>query len=132
MLIKIPDADDAFVEKLKRQTGSSTGSKAYAKAAAEYDFLVKTVEWQKREIARLEELVAVRDQTLKGARSAAILLLEATGQGDLLNDSVPESSPARRRPAPAADDFGTETKLTPQVGETMDHFLARLNRQGRS
>ncbi|AOE85614.1 hypothetical protein [Pseudomonas sp. TCU-HL1] len=55
--------DDAFVEKLKRQTGSSTGSRHTPKAAAEYDFLVKTVEWQKREIARLEELVAVRDQT---------------------------------------------------------------------
>lgn len=84
MLIKITDADDRFVEKLKTATRTSTGSKAYAKAAADYDYLVKTVDWQKGEIARLEELIRVRDQVIEGARSAAALLLEKTGQADLL------------------------------------------------
>lgn len=86
MLIKIPNADDKFVESLKRATGVATGSKAYEKAAADYDYLVKTVAWQKGEIARLEGVIRQRDQVIEGARSAAALLLEKTGQGDLLND----------------------------------------------
>ncbi|MDU9400773.1 hypothetical protein [Pseudomonas sp. zfem003] len=122
MLIKIPDADDAFVEKLKRHTGQSTGSKAYAKAAAEYNFLMKTVEWQKGEIARLEQLLAVRDQTIQGAREAAIRLLEATGQGDLFDGSVPKRSAGGRLQDPEADDSGTN----PAAGETPDAFLSRI------
>lgn len=122
MLIKIPDADDAFVEKLKRHTGQSTGSKAYAKAASEYNFLMKTVEWQKGEIARLEQLLAVRDQTIQGAREAAIRLLEATGQGDLFDGSVPKRSAGGRLQDPAADDSGTN----PAAGETPDAFLSRI------
>lgn len=124
MLIKIPDADDAFVEKLKRYTGTSTGSKAYAKAAAEYNFLMKTVEWQKGEIARLEQLLAVRDQTIQGAREAAIRLLEATGQGDLFDGSVPKRSAGGHLQDPAADGSGTN----PLPGESSRDFLARIKR----
>ncbi|MFS2127441.1 hypothetical protein [Pseudomonas sp. Pseusp97] len=88
MLIKIPSADDKFVESLKRATGCATGSKAYEKAAAEFDYLTKTVAWQKGEIARLEGVIASRDRVIENARSAAAVLLERVGQGDLL-DAVP-------------------------------------------
>ncbi|MFZ5961273.1 hypothetical protein ACOXVJ_27570 [Pseudomonas knackmussii] len=131
MLIKIPNADDKFVDSLKRATGCATGSKAYEKAAAEYAFQVKTIDWQEREIARLQEQIAVRDQLIRGAREAAVCLLEACGQGDLFSDSVPESSTTRRRPVPAGGELGTNFQASPQVGESMDHFLARLGRQGR-
>lgn len=95
MLIKITDADERFVEKLKTATGTATGSKAYVKAAADYDYLVKTVAWQKGEIARLEDMIRRRDQTIEGARSAAALLLEKTSQGDLLEP--------QKRPLSGAD-----------------------------
>lgn len=131
MLIKIPNADDKFVEGLKRATGVATGSKAYEKAAAEYAFQVKTIAWQEREIARLQEEIVVRDQLIRGAREAAVKLLEACGQGDLFNDPVPVDPPARRRPAASCTESGTDFVASPQVDESMDHFLARINRQGR-
>lgn len=83
-LLTIRDLPDDFVEKVKRATHCRVGSKAFIEAG--HGFIV-----QKDKIARLErELAAAREQikvyqqTIEGARSAAALLLERVGQGDLL------------------------------------------------
>ena len=85
MLVKILDADDDFVESLKRETGATTASKAYVKAAESYypdQQLISLLRHQaKIDCGRIERLQSV----IEGARSAAAHLLEKTGQPDLLD-----------------------------------------------
>lgn len=125
MLIKF-DAEEALVDQLKIQYGQKVASKAFAMAAADAPKLSSLVRCLKRDVEDRDRQIAVLQQTIERARSAAALLLESCGQGDLLDDSVPKSTVSPRRPAPAAASTGTETG--PIAGESMDHFLARINR----
>ena len=84
MLIKLADFDDALAEKLKAQTQQTTGSKAVLKAAEDYLPLLWKLSEQEKEIADLRRKLAAAAQVIEGARSAAALLLERTGQGELL------------------------------------------------
>ncbi|MFG5861326.1 hypothetical protein [Metapseudomonas sp. CR1201] len=131
MLIKF-DVDDALADRMKAQYGQKVASKAFHQAAIDSLDLAAQVRGLRRDVQDRDQEIAVLRQTLERARSAAALLLEACGQGDLLNDSVPVSPSSRRRPTPAEEQIGTETGVSPQAGESMDHFLARLSRQGRS
>lgn len=85
MLVKIPDADDAAVDALKAATGKNTGSKAYAYAALMYSRHVMTIALLQAEKSQLEQQLAVAEQVIQRARSAAASLLEHTSQGDLLD-----------------------------------------------
>jgi len=83
MLVKILDADPEFVDALKRHTRETTGSKAYAKAAFEYQ--LQRVKISDLERA-LDELARKYDRActvIENARSAAAVLLEKTAQTDL-------------------------------------------------
>lgn len=123
-LIKF-DAPEALVDSLKIQYGQNVGSKAFMAAGEDAPKLAAEVRCLKRDVQDRDREIAVLRQTLERARSAAAMLLEACGQGDLLNDPVPNTSASRSRPAPAGDQIGTNS---PAAGESMDHFLARLNR----
>jgi len=86
MLVKILDADDDLVDRLKFVTGCATASKAFVFAATAYLGQLETGARQRDKIARLEARLAIAEQTIQRARSAAALLLEKTSQGDLLDD----------------------------------------------
>lgn len=121
MLLTIRDVSDDLVEQAKSITGKGTGSQAFIAGIQLMIDQRKRIEWLQGEVRRLSELNRVQGQTIERARSAAMDLVEATGQGDLLALSPPSSS----RPAPAV----TETAInSPLPNESMDHFLARLNR----
>lgn len=80
MLIKITDFDDALLEQLKQRTFQTTGSKAVLKATQDYLVTLKENEHLMREVADLQRRLALAEQVIEGARSAAALLLEKTGQ----------------------------------------------------
>jgi len=80
MLIKITDFDDALLEQLKQRTFQTTGSKAVLKATQDYLVTLKENEHLIREVADLQRRLALAEQVIEGARSAATLLLEKTGQ----------------------------------------------------
>lgn len=82
MLVKILDADGAFVEALKVQTGEKTASKAYQRAAHDYEPLRAQVGDLLAENAALRRKVLIANQVIEGARSAAALLLDKTSQQD--------------------------------------------------
>lgn len=78
------DADPAEADLMRMHYGEKTASKAYAKAATDAlqlyrqtQHLQETIEMQRIEILRYQRII-------EQARSAAALLLEKTGQGDLL------------------------------------------------
>lgn len=131
MLIKF-DADESLVDQLKMQYGQKVASKAFSAAAEDAPRLSALVRGLNRDVEDRDREIAVLRQTLERARSSAAQLLEACGQGDLLNDSVPFSPAGSRRPAPAGSRNGTDSEQSPVAGESMDHFLARLGRSGRS
>ncbi|MBP1143226.1 hypothetical protein JOE33_000171 [Pseudomonas sp. PvP027] len=85
MLIKITDADPDFVEKLKSLTSKNTGAKAYAHAAECYGMYVTANALAVLEIDQLKDEISRLRAVIEGARSAAALLLEKTGQLDLLD-----------------------------------------------
>lgn len=87
MLLKITDFPDDLADQLKARFASSTASKAVLAAASSYlsvsaslDSALEAVEARDLEIRRLRSII-------EGARSAAALLLERTGQTDLLSES---------------------------------------------
>ncbi|RFF52926.1 hypothetical protein [Xanthomonas campestris] len=89
MLVKILDAEPAFVEELKRLTSQKTGSKAFMHAAEQYGplhvynlTLADQVTELRTEVARLQGII-------EGARSAAAVLLDQVAQSDLLDFSGP-------------------------------------------
>jgi TolA-binding protein len=132
-LVKFQASDEQALQ-LMRHTRQQVSSKAFFRAALEAPQLAQELRDAHEEIARLRRIVDRQAQVLESARSAAMHLVEAAGQGDMFmsGEKVPAEPPARRRPTPAGDPTGTETGVSPQAGETMDHFLARLNRSGRS
>lgn len=123
MLIKF-DAPDALVDSLKIQYGQKVASKAFMAAAEDAPKLVAEVRCLKRDVQDRDREIAVLRQTLERARSAAAMLLEACGQGDLLNDSVPKAVPGSRLQAPIGDATGT---ISPLPGERMVDFVNRLS-----
>lgn len=84
MLVKIPDMNDEVIAELKRTTGARTGSRAVYLAALGYLEYCKIVPELDKEIAQLKGRLTAALQVIEGARSAAALLVEKTGQGDLL------------------------------------------------
>ena len=123
MLIKF-DAEDALVDQLKIQYGQKVASKAFAMAAADAPKLSSLVRCLKRDVEDRDRQIAVLQQTIERARSAAALLLESCGQGDLLDDSVPKPRSTSTRPAPISADAGT---IQPNPGESMVDFVHRLS-----
>ncbi|WP_122669807.1 hypothetical protein [Pseudomonas viridiflava] len=86
MLVKILDANPEFVEALKSQTGTTTASKAFAYAADRYQHLRCEIWDQAVLIESLTSDLAKANRVIEGARTAAALLLEKTGQLDLLDN----------------------------------------------
>jgi len=79
------EVDQAEADLMRTHYGERTAAKAYAKAAIdalhlyrETQHLQETIEMQRIEILRYQRII-------EQARSAAALLLEKTGQGDMLS-----------------------------------------------
>jgi hypothetical protein len=121
MLLTIRDVSDDLVEQAKSITGKGTGSQAFIAGIQLMIDQRKRIEWLDGEVRRLSELSRVQAQTIERARSAAMHLVEATCQGDLLA----AEPPARSRPAAAAP---ASASKSPLPNESMDHFMARLGR----
>lgn len=83
MLVKILDADPDFVETLKRQTQTTTASKAFAHAADRYQHLRLAIQDQEILIESLTADLAKANRIIEGARSAAAQLLEKTSQSEM-------------------------------------------------
>lgn len=125
MLIKF-EANDDLADALKAHYCQRVASKAFSMAAADALGLAQSnqelhdvIYSQRIEIRRLQGII-------EQARGAAAQLLEKTGQGDLLNDSVPNSRPGSAGPAPIGSDGGT---ISPMPGESMIAFVDRLSRR---
>lgn len=84
MLIKF-DADQVLVDQLKAFTGQAVGSKAFHIAARDALELSDQLRDMRRQLESARETIRVQRRTLDAARSAAAQLLEATGQGELLD-----------------------------------------------
>lgn len=83
MLVKVWDVDPDFVERLKQLTSEKTGSKAFARAAVQFEslhahnlLLTDRVDSLRAELQRAYQII-------EGARSAAALLLDRTAQTDI-------------------------------------------------
>lgn len=83
MLVKLPDEDVEFVERLKQLTGEKTAAKAYKHAANQFPFVLHNLFSADVEIEKLKEEVFRLQSVIEGARSAAALLLDRTSQIDL-------------------------------------------------
>ncbi|TRX76709.1 hypothetical protein [Pseudomonas mangiferae] len=81
-LIKF-EVSEQEADALKIQYGQRVASKAFAMAAADAPQLSALVRGLRRDLADRDHEIAALRQTLERARSAAALLLEACGQGDL-------------------------------------------------
>jgi TolA-binding protein len=121
MLLTIRDVPDDLVEQAKSITGKGTGSQAFIAGIQLMIDQRKRIDWLDGEVRRLSELSRVQAQTIERARSAAMHLVEATGQGDLLA----AEPPSRSRPAAAS---AASASKSPLPNESMDHFMARLGR----
>lgn len=75
--------DDAQADQVKKLTRHTVASKAYENAAHAAIALTVDLSDARAEIARLRRIIDRQQQVLEGARSAAALLLEVAGQGDL-------------------------------------------------
>ena len=82
MLIKFED-DQAVADMLRAHYGEKTASKGYQRAAREVVDQHREIRRLRDQIRSLEERIQCRDQVLEGARAAAALLLEKTGQKDM-------------------------------------------------
>lgn len=127
MLIKF-EIDEKMADRIKFQYGQKVASRAFSLAAVDALDLHAQLKHAQYELQKRDTEIRVLRQTLEGARSAAVHLLEACGQGDMFNDSVPAAPPSRSRPAAEADETGTKSPLP---NESMDHFLVRLGRMSR-
>jgi len=116
-------ADDELAAKMFAFTGERVASKAFADAARQALRLDAELCHARAEIAQLKQQAQVYRQTLASARDAAIQLAEVASQGDMFQPK--ETTPSRLR-------HHVEPETSPQAGESMDHFLARRARTGRS
>lgn len=115
-------ADDQLAEKVMESTGYRVASKAFAYAAERSLRQQVDLKHARAEIEELRRQVLSYQQTLAAARDAAIQLAEVAGQGDFFQ--AKETTRSRLR-------HHMEPETSPRAGESMDHFLARLNRTGR-
>lgn len=84
MLVKITDFPDDLADQLKHLTVQATASKAVLRAAQLYPAAVEYFISLKAELEAERQKVKVLQQRIESARSAAALLLDHTGQEDLL------------------------------------------------
>ena len=77
------DASDETTQKLMAFTNTRVASKAFYFAAALAPELADDLREAHEEIARLRRVIERQAQVLESARSAAMHLVEAAGQGDL-------------------------------------------------
>ncbi|QYW05704.1 hypothetical protein [Phage blackswan219-6] len=87
MLLKISEFPDELAEQLKGLTGANVASKAVLNASIMYPRLVLDLQDASCQIQECHDEIHRLRAIIEGARSAAALLLEKTGQGDLLADS---------------------------------------------
>lgn len=87
MLLKISDFPDALADQLKSAFGTATASKAVLAAARRHLCLVASLDDATQHIEACELEIRRLRSIIEGARSAAALLLERTGQTDLLSES---------------------------------------------
>lgn len=85
MLIKFED-DQAVADLLRAHYGEKTASKGYQRAAREVIDQHKEIRRLRSQVDTLQERLLQRDQLIEGARAAASLLLEKTGQKEMFND----------------------------------------------
>lgn len=83
MLVQLRDFPEDLAEKLKSFTWRNTASGACLDALKNYPGLRDQLVEQREEIARLRRIIDRQAQVLESARSAAMHLVEATGQGDM-------------------------------------------------
>lgn len=81
MLVKIPDAPDDLVERVKAATGMATASKAFLAAARELQPLRDRVEDLNAQIASLQARLAESQNVIASAKSAAATLLGRVDPG---------------------------------------------------
>jgi predicted nucleic acid-binding Zn-ribbon protein len=101
MLVKIPDAPDELVSRIKLATGMATASKAFMAAAQGHDSLKRQIIDQQAEIDSLRQRLEHANSLIASARSAAASLL-----GNV--------EPGRKRVASlkdVVDDFDSQTAL---------------------
>ncbi len=116
-------ADDELTSKMFAFTGARVASKAFFDAACQALRLDSDLRHARAEIAELKQQAQVYRQTLAAARDAAIQLAEVASQGDMFQPK--ETMPSRLR-------HHIEPETSPRAGESMDMFLARINRAGRN
>lgn len=99
--------EDAQADQVKKLTRFTVASKAYEAAAHAAISLTVDLADARSEIARLRRIIDRQQQVLESARSAAALLVEAAGQGDLFMEKVPAVPSSTSRPAAAEVRNGT-------------------------
>ncbi|HSX88582.1 MAG TPA: hypothetical protein VLG17_11355 [Pseudomonas sp.] len=107
MLVKF-HVEDGQADLLMQHTGQRVASKAFLLASLSAPGLAVELQDARQEIARLRRIIDRQQQVLEGARSAASLLLEVAGQGDLFMEKVPSPPPSSSRPAPSTPKIGTK------------------------
>lgn len=83
MVIQLRGIDPQFIELLKVSTGQRTASKAFEYAATNYDLINAQVGQLIVENATLNRRLSEALDVIEGARTAASLLLDRTGQAYL-------------------------------------------------
>ncbi|QEU03293.1 hypothetical protein [Pseudomonas oryzihabitans] len=82
MLIKFED-DQSVADLLRAHYGEKTASKGYQRAAREVIDQHKEIRRLRGQVEDLQQRLLQRDQLIEGARAAAALLLEKTGQKEI-------------------------------------------------
>lgn len=82
MLIKFED-DQSVADLLRAHYGEKTASKGYQRSAREVIDQHKEIRRLCGQVEDLQQRLLQRDQLIEGARAAAALLLEKTGQKEM-------------------------------------------------
>lgn len=101
MLVKIPNAPDDLVNRLKVLTGTATASKAFMSAANQHDKLLLKMQEQEALIALLTQRLAHANSVIASARSSAASLLGSVEPGHKRVSSLKD----------LVDDFDSQTDL---------------------
>lgn len=86
MLIKFED-DQSTADMLRAHYGVKTASMGYRRAALDVIDQHKEIRRLRSQVAALQERLQQRDKVIEGARAAAVLLLEKTGQKEMFDAS---------------------------------------------
>ena len=101
MLVKILDAPDDLVDRLKQAPGMATASKAFLMAALSHEALKSKISEQQAEIETLRERLNHANGLIASARSAAVSLLGNVEPGHKRVSSLKD----------LVDDFDSQTDL---------------------